>query len=330
MTRILPAGKLTNELLSQLLTDGYTDDPSVLVGPGIGEDTAVVESGPSDLLVLKTDPITFAGERIGYYAVHINANDILTAGATPRWFLTSILLPVNTPEIQIRTIFSEIEETAKSLGITVCGGHTEITGAVCRPVINGTMVGTVSRNRLKQKKEMVPGQTVVLTKTAGYEGTAVLALEFREFFLSKNVEPLVLDEASRFLDGISIYPEASIAADCPGVAAMHDVTEGGVATALRELAAASGLGLDVEIPRIPVDPVTGRLSEICGIDPLGLLGSGALLIAVDDGSVQELTHRLESAKITAVEIAKVTGSGLPTDGALPEFETDEITKMYVS
>jgi hydrogenase maturation factor len=126
MTRIVEAGKLPNKLLQAIISKTAFDDPSLIVGPGVGEDAAVVEPEASSLLVLKTDPITFAADRIGFYAVNVNANDVVTTGATPRWFLPTLLLPVNTTEAEVRRMFAEIVDAASAIGVIVCGGHSSM------------------------------------------------------------------------------------------------------------------------------------------------------------------------------------------------------------
>ncbi len=334
-SRIIPPGKLPNDLLRAIVSHFSKDDPSLLVGPGVGEDAAVVDPGTPSLLVLKTDPITFASDRIGFYAVIVNANDIVTTGAVPRWFLPTVLLPPGTTEADLRGVFSEISATASAIGVTVCGGHTEVSKAVTRPVVCGAMIGTVCKHALKRKDSIVPGDRIIMTKTAGNEGTAVIARELPELLAGNGVDSQTISTAAGFLDRLSIIPEARVGASFTSVRALHDVTEGGVATALFELSAAGGCGIEIELDEIPVDPVTDSICRACGLDPLGLIGSGSLLAVVDDGSADDFLKALTNASIPAVCIGRVTarGSGIKaTSGGnpagFPRFETDEIVRMF--
>ncbi len=138
--RRLKAGKLPPDLLASFLGDLDPAEKRLLLGPGIGEDAAFISFG-SSTLIAKSDPITFATDRIGWYAIQVNANDIAASGGTPKWFLGTLLLPENEPASTARDIFAQIHDAARELGITLIGGHTEITVGLPRPIIAGTMLG---------------------------------------------------------------------------------------------------------------------------------------------------------------------------------------------
>ena len=174
----LPPGKLPNDLLREYLNQFVFDDPSILINPGVGEDTAAVDVVSEEVLVLKSDPITFATDSIGQYAVLINANDIATSGARPRWLLTTLLFPCGVTPYEIRNVIDELKTFCQQWDITLCGGHTEITDAVTRPVVTGMMAGTVARHDLIDKRNMAPGDRILLTKGVAVEGTAIIAREF--------------------------------------------------------------------------------------------------------------------------------------------------------
>lgn len=337
--RVIPQGKLPNDLLKSIISVLPTDDPTLVVGPGVGEDCAVVDPSPSpappSLLVLKSDPITFASDRIGFYAVTVNANDIVTTGAVPRWFLPTLLFPPGTTEAHIRAVVAEIGETAAKIGVTVCGGHTEVTQAVTRPVVCGSMIGTVSKPALKQKEQIKPGDLIVMTKTAGNEGTAIIAREFPVLLSENGVSGEMISDAAGFLEKLSVIPEAKIGASYPSVRAMHDVTEGGVATALSEVSAAGGRGIDVSLDGIPVDQVTETLCRVCGLNPLGLIGSGSLLTVVGSDAADDYLTALRSADIPAALIGRVTNREVGVRATVrgkpvlfPRFDADEIARMF--
>ncbi|MEE2753246.1 MAG: AIR synthase related protein, partial [Candidatus Latescibacterota bacterium] len=232
----LPPGKLPLGLLDDLL-NRYTrsEDPRVLVGPKLGEDTAVIDFGET-LLIAKTDPITFATDEIGYYAIHVCANDIATMGATPKWYLPTVLLPQEETDVNsVTAIFESIHTAATDVGITICGGHTEITTGLDRPIISGQMLGEVSRDKLITSDGLKVGDRILLTKGMGIEGTALLARELAEELDGYGIPADVAERSAHFLKnpGISVLPEARIACEIAQPHAMHDPTEGGVATALR-------------------------------------------------------------------------------------------------
>ncbi len=208
----LGPGKLPNELLESFFQRFSFDDPSVLINPGVGEDIAAIDVADREVLVLKSDPITFATDAIGHYAVLINANDIATSGAAPRWFLATCLFPPGMTAAEIISVMEDLKNVCQSWGITLCGGHTEITDAVTRPVITGMMTGTVERRRLIRKENMAPGDRVLLTKGVAVEGTAIIAREFGTRLLEMGLTESDIDAARGFLSRIGILAEARIAA----------------------------------------------------------------------------------------------------------------------
>ena len=335
--RALAAGKLPNDFLAELLSQYPVEDPSVIVGPSVGEDTAAVDIEGRSVLVLKSDPITFATESIGRYAVLINANDMATSGADARWMLATVLLPVGFSRSQVRQVFADLNDSCRAGSITLCGGHTEITDAVTRPVVTGMLAGTVARDDLIRKDRMAPGDRVLVTKGLAVEGTAIIAAEFREVLLEKGMAAAEIDACRRFEAMISILPEARIAWQVGGISALHDVTEGGIATALAELSEAGGKGLRIHKGNLPVFPETVQMGRLLGIDPLGLIGSGSLLICCRPDRAERLVAELEKNGITVADIGAVTADGPGIDAVeqgspakWPVFEGDEITKLFVS
>jgi len=331
----LPAGKLPNDLLRKFLDEFTFEDPSLLINPGIGEDIAAVDVAEAEVLVLKSDPITFATDAIGQYAVLVNANDIATAGAVPRWFLTTLLFPAGSTPSSIWRVVRELKEFARRWGITLCGGHTEITDAVRRPVVSGMMAGTVRRRDLIDKRRMRTGDRILLTKAVAVEGTAIIAREFSRRLKTLGMIDSEIQSCRDFLDWISILPEAGIAAAVDGTSAMHDVTEGGVATALEELSAAGGFDLRVDVDRIPIFPETRKISRLLRVNPLGLIGSGSLLICCRTKSAAQLEERLRRGGIRVTPIGEVGEPGSRVQAfkdarpaRWPLFEVDEIARLF--
>lgn len=331
----LPAGKLPSDLLKSFIEQLDIRDGSVIIKPGIGEDTAAVDVAGEQVMVLKSDPITFATDSIGHYAVLVNANDIVTSGAVPRWFLTTIMLPCGITPSRICRIMSDLQTMCRRWDITLCGGHTEITDAVTRPVVSGMLAGTVDREALIDKRNMRPGDRILLTKAVAVEGTAIIAREFAERLAKLGMPETEIQTCQGFLARISIIAEARIAAGIKGVSAMHDVTEGGLASALTELGIAGGHKLEIDMDRIPVYPETEKICSLLNIDPLGLIGSGSLLICCREDVCDLIQARIRNAGIKVTCIGKILGAGHGImagrhngDAAWPEFKVDEITRLF--
>ena len=352
-------GKLPPELLGRLLAGIPRRDPRVLVGSSIGEDAALIDfftpaaapvapltggaapgADAERLLVAKTDPITFASDLIGWYAVHVNANDIACAGATPRWFLASALLPERWQEADVEALFAQLGEACTALGVTLVGGHTEVTGGLDRPVVVGCMLGEVARAQAVRTGGGQAGDDLILTGGIAIEGTAVLAREAGRHLTARGVPPETLARASDYLftPGISVVRAAQVlcaAAPPPhGVHSLHDPTEGGIAAGVWEVAEASGTGATVQAAAVTVLPETRAVCDALGLDPYGLLASGALLAAVAPEATAAALGALGAAGIPAQVVGRLTprAGGLwrvDPDGARapwPGFDRDELAR----
>lgn len=325
MATVLPAGKLPPALLQRLL-ESLPQSAEVLIGPRYGEDAAVVAGAGEMCWVITTDPITFAADQLGWYLVQVNANDVASMGAAPEFFTATLLFPAGatTPD-HVEECFRQIRQACQDLGVSWIGGHTEITPAVTRPVACGQMIGRVARSRLVTSAGARPGDDVVLVGMLGIEGTAVLAREKRAELLP-HFPPEFLDRAARFLfdPGIGVTGAARIACQAAELHAMHDPTEGGLATAIREMGAASGLGALLYDQPLPVAEETRELCRFFSLDVLGLLSSGSLLIACDPSQTPALLRALSAVRIGQMRP--------PEEGfrhgaeALPVFERDELTR----
>lgn len=328
---LLP-GKLPVALLQRLLRFRGAPDRRVVLGPTFGEDAAVIDLG-SSYLILKSDPVTFTAAEIGWYAVQVNANDVAVMGARPAWFQATIILPPRTAPRVVEQIFRDIDRSARSLGIAVTGGHTEVSTAVHQPIVAGDMQGLVPHDGLVTSAGARSGDIIIMTKSAGIEGTAIIARTYAQ--QARRVLGVAAQRrAARFhhQPGISVVPEA-LAAARHGASAMHDPTEGGVATALFELAAASGQRLVVDLDRIPIHPYTVRLCAHFGLRALGLLGSGALLLATAARHSGALLQALKRRRIATTIIGTVAhGAGVEARraGKRVRFEwspQDELTRL---
>lgn len=329
----LRLGKLPLGLLGEVLALPGAEDPAVRLGPAIGEDAAVVEVG-EEYLVLSTDPITFAQEDVGWYAVQVNANDVVTRGAKPRWFQASILFPRGATPEEVRRVARQIDEACRLLGIAITGGHTEVTDVIDRVVVVGAMQGVVSKDRLITTAGAQEGDDLLLTKGAGIEGTALLARERGEE-LGEALGEEAVARAAKFLwdPGLSVVREASLAADFDAHA-MHDPTEGGVAMGLLEVSMACEHVLEILPSAIPIPPETASISAHFGLNPFGLLASGALIVAVAPERTAALLTAASDAGIPAAQIGRVgaSGVGLEVRDESPypfePTERDEIARVH--
>jgi hydrogenase expression/formation protein HypE len=330
----LPMGKLPADLLQESLAGIAPLDPAVLVGAGIGEDAAAMDIGGSEVLVLSSDPVTLAADSLARYAVLVNANDVATSGATPRWFLSTLLFPPGASASEVLATMRDIQTTCAAYGISVCGGHTEITDVVSRPLVVGTMAGTASAKELIDKRQMQEGDRVLMTKRVAVEGTGLIAREFGPRLLGAGMTAAEVAECSEFLERMGILDEARIARSFAGVTALHDVTEGGLAAAVRELGVAGGRRLRLHMEDIPIYPQTRRICAAMDVDPLGLIGSGSLLITCAPIGADELREAMGAEGIEIADIGEVLGLGEgvealrgTTPAEWPCFDCDEVSRL---
>jgi hydrogenase expression/formation protein HypE len=333
----LPVGKLRAEALQALFDRCPVKDPRVVVGPRVGEDAAVIDLGDR-YLVATSDPITFVTDDPAWYAVQVNANDVAVRGARPRWFLATLLLPEGrTGDDDLRALFARLAEACDEIEVTLVGGHTEVTHGLDRPIVAGTMLGEVAKDKLVTTGGARVGDAIVMTKGVPLEGGAILARERGEEALARGVRAAAVRKAKGLLraPGLSVLPEAEIACELATVHAMHDPTEGGIATALAEIAQAAGVGLRVDRDRIVMIPEAVELCRAFGLDPLGTIASGALLMTLAPAEAGIVIHALAREGIDCHYIGQVVppeqGVRLVAGGSetpLPVFAQDEITRVF--
>lgn len=296
-------GKVPETVLKRsILKQVHNRRDEVIVGPGIGEDCAVLQLKEEETFIISTDPITGTKEDVGKLAVHITANDIASSGGELIGVMVTALLPPRTREAHIKQIMSNIEAECAKLNMQVLGGHTEITDAVNRPVLTVTGVGKGRKDKLFTEKNIKPNQDVVVSKWIGLEGTSILAKEKEEELLTRYPKHLI-ETAKGFDDYLSIVKEAATAVKS-GVSAMHDVTEGGIFGALWEMAEGAGVGLKIDLKKIPLKQETVEICEFFRISPYELISSGSLLMITDKG--HDLVAALEEEGIHAAVIGKTT------------------------
>ncbi len=333
----IPIGKVPPALLRRLLDLPRKTCSDLVLPPALGEDAAVVRIGRR-LVAIGTDPITFPTPRPGFFAVHVNANDIAVTGAVPSFFTLTVLMPPRSTERQIVDLVADAMQAADSLGIVLVGGHTEVTAAVRLAVVSVTMFGELRGRAPVRTGDGRPGDAVIQVNPLGIEGTAILAAQHAERLAMRVGQGTVRRAARLSIDpGISVVRPALLAASRLKVHAMHDPTEGGIATGLREVALASGTGVRVREPDLIMLPVTRRICAELGVAPLGLISSGCLLLTVAERDAAPAVSALRRADFTAARIGSLTDCAgeflLETANGqrqeLPCFAVDELANRAV-
>ena len=327
-----PTGKVPSDVLRRVVFNrlGVPSD-RLLQGPGVGEDAAVIDMGEK-VLVVKSDPITGAVGSIGWLAVHINANDVASTGARPLWFLCVTLLPEGAGEELLDEIMDQMQAAFEELGVSLIGGHTETTPGLDRPLIIGFMMGEADKDKYVTTGGARPGDVIILTKSAGIEGTAVLAQDL-DVVLRELVGDDVLLSAESMLRRISVVPEAMRAVEAGGVSSLHDPTEGGVLNGIWEMAEAAEVGVVIDEEAIPIADETRSICGALEIDPLKLMGSGALLIASKPDKAQGIISAIHEIGVEASVIGEATHEAdgrilLRVDGSTVPIEAVDQDEVY--
>lgn len=298
-------GKIPADMLEKLIIGPINKNrhkrADVLIRPKTGEDCAAIEF-KNELCIVSTDPITGADRNAGYLAVHINCNDVASSGGEPVGILLTLLLPPESTEEELAEIVAGAYEAAAETGIEIIGGHSEVTAAVNKPVVSAAIIGKTTGRSFISSGGAVPGQSVIMTKWAGLEGTAIIAADYEDR-LAESIPEEKIKAAKEMKGFLSVLPEAKIAVKC-GATAMHDVTEGGILGAVWEVSECSGTGVEIYLDKIPVKDVTKEICACAGIDPYRLISSGSMIMTAADGD--KVVSELINAGIEASVIGRVT------------------------
>ena len=324
----MKAGKLKESVLKRsILKQLHTRNEEVLVKPTVGGDFGAVSISKELAAVISSDPITLTGENIGSSAIIAACNDVACSGATPIGVSVTLLLPTTFNEDELRDLMKDMDAACQECGVDILSGHTEVTRAVKEPVVVVTAMGTVATEMLIHSSDVQPGMDIVATKWVGLEGTAILAKEREEELRTRYAKPFI-DNAKVFGQMMSIVPEAAVAIKS-GASAMHDVSEGGVFGALWELAESAGVGLEIDLKKIPIRQETVEICEFFDLNPYKIVSGGCLLIATADGNGMIL--ELEKAGIPAMVIGKAIDSNdrvLLNEDERRFLETTQTDELY--
>lgn len=321
-------GKLSNELLEKVVIQNIKNKrEEVLIGSGIGEDTAILNLG-KDLCVLSTDPITGATKELGRLAIHISCNDIATSGGEPVAVLLTILAPPGTTQEEIECIMKDAGTASKEINIEIVGGHTEITDAVNRIVVNTTVIGKLDRQKLRNTDNIKVGDKILMTKYAAIEGTSIIARELEEKLTLKLAEDKI-QIAKDLGDLISVVKEGKICGNI-GVKYMHDITEGGVFGAVWEASKATGMGVKIKENLIPFKDVTREIGCILNVNIYRLISSGSMLIVAENEKVGEIIEALDKQNINCTIIGEIISEGIlnEKDGRIDIIDPPYSDELY--
>ena len=329
MSNRLEIGKVPVEILNRIVLDPINNNlnkrDDIIVRPSTGEDCSAVDLG-GELCVLSTDPITAAGSNAGYLVVHINCNDAASSGAEPIGMLLTALMPAGSTEDDLKSIIDGAYKAAKELGIEILGGHTEVTTAVNKPVISGTVIAKTKGRKFISSGGAKTGQHIIMTKWAAIEGTSIIVNDYEDKL--KSIMPQsVIDEAKEIASKISVVREGIIASEY-GATAMHDATEGGILGAVWEVAECSDVGVEVYADKIPVLECTRKICDAADINCYRLISSGTMIITAYDG--EKLVNTIKAAGINAAVIGRVTEKGryVTLNGVREELLPQEKDEIY--
>ena len=334
----LPIGKLRAETLQAIFDKHHTKDPRVVVGPRVGEDAAVIDMGDR-YLIATSDPITFATAEIGWYALHVNANDIAVRGARPRWFLATLLLPAGaTSQASVEALFADLHAACEELEVVLVGGHTEVTHGLDRPIVAGTMLGEVDKDKLVTTAGARVGDAVVMTKGVPLEGAAILAREKESGAAG----------ARRVPGGDS--PGEGVPQDARAQRAPRGRDRLRAGHGARDARSDRGRDRHRAASSWPTPPGSGfasiaiaswscrrggRFATRFGLDPLGTIASGALLMTLAPADAGIVIHALARESIDCHFIGQVVpreqGVTLMSGSRqepMPVFAQDEITRLF--
>ncbi|MGL5655634.1 MAG: AIR synthase family protein [Fusobacteriaceae bacterium] len=325
-------GKLTINDLKEIIFKNIRNNRSeVITNPEIGGDCAVITTSGDDVIYLSSDPITGATNSLGKLGININANDIATSGVSPLGVMLTILAPPGTTRESLEEIIKEAQEQCDILNMSILGGHTEITDAVNRIVLSVTAIGIGKKNEIKDRRTVLQGDALIITKGIGIEGTGIIASEKSEE-LEERFGIEFVQKCKNYLNMTSVVKDGIISNKY--AKGMHDVTEGGLLGALWEMCELYKLGCKVDYNKIKISDEVRSLTNYFDIDPLKLISSGTMLISVAAKDSAELLDSLIKEGIEAYEIGFLTDDKskiLEINGEevkIEEPESDELYKVF--
>lgn len=296
-------GKVSETILKRtVLKQIHTKRKEVLMGAGVGMDCAMIQLEQKEAVVFSTEPVIGKFQEIGTIAMHRALNNLAASGAKPIGILLTVILPERYSEAKLKKIMSQVEAVCTKYQIQNMGGHTTVSKEVSAPILSVTAVGKQNPTSVFSPERIHSGMDVVITKWIGLEGTVLLAKE-KETDLQERYAGPFLEKVKNLDRYLSVLSEAAVAVTS-GVGAMHDASEGGIFGALWSMAEASGVGLEIDLKKIPIRQETVEVCEFFGANPYELQSGGSLILVAENGN--SLVADLEKEGIPAVIVGKTT------------------------
>ncbi len=316
-----PMGKISRAFFENVISRNLgTRRKDIVKGPANGVDVGVVRLPGGRALISTTDPIyivpPYGWERAAWFAFHILASDLATSGVAPQYATMDWNLPMDIEDDQIAIMLKVMDREAKKYGTAIVTGHTGRYEGCNYPMVGGaTFLAVAPPNGWVTADMSRPGNRLLVTKTAALEATAILANTFGET-TARHLSPEMTKRAQDLFESMSTVDDALTAAAAAGlrkdgVWAMHDATEGGVRNAVWEMSQSSGLGVDVDLTKVPVDPAVEEVCKVFGMEPLDAISEGTLLLAVHPDASERVIARLKRKGILAVDIGAFAKKGGP-------------------
>jgi hydrogenase expression/formation protein HypE len=322
-------GKATAELFERVILRrlGARDD-DVLVGPRHGVDVGVVRVSDGVAMALTADPVfvvpAYGWDRAAWFAVHILASDASTSGLPLRWMAVDLNLPPEISDEDLTALWDAFHRACEGVGLAVATGHTARYDGCTWPMVGGAVCMALGAEDAFVTPTMArPGDRVVVTKGAAIEATALFAATFPER-LALGVGEDTVRKADALFERMTVVPEATLARRFglrdAGVTSMHDATEGGVIGGLAEVAAASGVGLRIDLERIPVLPEVRAVCEHTGMDPFTSISEGTLISTVVPERADAFVDALAAEEVPAAIVGEVADRSAGSVLVTPEGE----------
>ncbi len=291
----------------------------VVVGPGLGLDNGVVSLGRGRVMIVTADPVSavpaFGMRLSAWMSVHLIASDFTASGADPQFAAFAYNFPPSMTPDQKEGFVRAVGAECSRLGVAIVAGHTgSYPGGGFTVIGSGVMFGTSPRDGYVTPSMARVGDRILMTKHAAIEATSTLARSFPRY-LGERVGTDAVRRASSMTRLCTTVEDARTARGAglggEGVSSMHDATEGGVLGALQEMATASAKAFVVDPEKVRVTDEAKAVCEAFGIDPLGTMGEGALLLTCARERVPEVERRMSRAAIPVTEVGYVrAGRGL--------------------
>lgn len=303
---MMKIGKIAESVLkrSVLKQVKVNQESQMISGAAVGADCAIFAFQGADFANVATcvQEAAVAGKADMERLLHKVANGLVCAGALPIAAMISLVLPESVEEAEIKELMTEAQKVCSLLGMIIAGGQTNVWPDVSKPHVSVTGIGSISKDKTLLPGGAKPGQDIVISKWVGLEGTAMVA-NFGAQQMTARYPLFLIEEACSFGKYISVLSEAEIALE-NGVSALHDISEGGIFRALWEVAESAGVGLQVDLKKIPIRQETIEVCEFFQINPYELLSGGSLIMITDDG--EALVQKLAEAEIPATVVGKIT------------------------